>query len=299
MLQGQEQSYRHKGANPMKKVTTLTLAAAVAFGVLNVNIANAKISGNIIETLKTSQKEAIQDPYFQIKKVKVKELSNEEALEFNDDKSIALTTKNFNGPGIPPIPPNGIPGGLVATTPGTEPQPSARGVFEGIIMVVDKLIAIGQKIIPTIKDGKSVVNNNPMASVSVLPRSEAKDPVVHDMGGWSVPVSKHYKIVYENAYGMEVVNFVYSISFQYGGSVDGKGKYLAGIRASARNIVISWGFDLDASSQLLQISNVGTQQNVIAAATLEMNYTVKNWTRNITTSNSFHVTGDGKLYKLD
>ena len=119
------------------------------------------------------------------------------------------------------------------------------------------------------------------------------------MGGWSIPVSKHYKISYTNGLGMEVVSFVYSISYQYNGSADGKGKYLAGIRASARNITISWGFDLDASSQLLQISNAGTQQNVVAAATIEMTYTVKNWTKNITTSESFFVTGEGKLYKLD
>lgn len=286
-------------------VSKLAIAAIIAVQLLNVEVASAKLPKKLIETLKTSRIEALQDPYFQVKKIKIRELTNEEALEFNsEDKVPAISTKGFAGPGIPnipPIPPNGdggLNGGLIATTP-NDPAPTTKGVFEGIIMIVDKLIAIGQKIIPAIKDGKSVVTNNPMASVSVLPRSENKDPVVHDMGGWTIPVSKHYKIVYENGFGAEVVSFVYSISYQYNGSVDGKGKYLAGIRASARNIAISWGFDLDASSQLLQISNVGTQQNVIAGATIEMSYTVKNWTRNITTSTSFHVTGDGRLYKLD
>lgn len=281
--------------------TLLTLAVATVM-LLNVDVASAKLPKKMIQTLKTSKIEALQDRYYQIKSVDIKELTEEEALEFNnEDVRPLITTKGFNSPNIPPIPPTAggsSVGEIVATTP-SGPAPSTRGALDSIIMVVDKLIAIGQKIIPTIKEGKSVVTNNPMASVSVLPRSEAKDPVVHDMGGWTIPVSKHYKIVYVNGFGAEVVSFVYSISYQYNGSVDGKGKYLAGIRASARNITISWGFDLDASSQLLQISNVGTQQNVIAGATLEMSYTVKNWTRNITTSTSFHVTGDGKLYKLD
>ena len=302
----------------IQNVTKLTLAALVAVQFLNAEVAHAKLPRTFIQTLKTTDKEALKDPYFQIKSLRVRELTDEEALEFNasevkisDKKINEIVSKGFVGPeipNIPPIPPN-IPngptipstpsnGGIMAST-GAGPSVEPSGAIDGIIMIIDKLIAIGQKIIPTIKEGKPVVTNNPMASVSVLPRSEAKDPVVHDMGGWSIPVSKHYKISYLNGFGSEVVTFVYSITFQYNGSTNGKGKYLAGIRASARNITISWGFDLDASSQLLQISNVGTQQDVVAGATLEMTYTVKNWTKNITTSESFHVTGDGKLYKLD
>ncbi|MGZ3806815.1 MAG: hypothetical protein ACXVCE_01915, partial [Bacteriovorax sp.] len=222
--------------------------------------------------------------------------------EFINSSSNVISNKGFTGPNIPnipPIPPNGDSSGDLTATTADGPAPATRGFLDSIIMVVDKLVAIGQKVMPTINQGRAVVTNNPMVAVSVLPRSEAKDPAVHDMGGWSIPVSKHYKITYENGFGAEVVSFIYSISFQYNGSMDGKGKYLAGIRASARNIAISWGFDLDASSQLLQISNVGTQKDVIAGATIEMNYTVKNWTRTLTTSESFFVSGDGKLYKLD
>ncbi|MDO9183918.1 MAG: hypothetical protein Q7U04_15995 [Bacteriovorax sp.] len=292
----------------MQQMTKLTLAVLVAVQVLNIEMAQAKMPKSFVQTIKTKDKLALKDPYFQIKSVKVKELTDEEALEFNGTEQEMssvninqIITKGFVSPSIPPIPPIGTqPAPTPAPIPTPDiPTPGPSGAFDSVIMVLDKLIAIGQKIIPTIKEGKSVVNNNPMSCVSVLPRSEAKDPVVHDMGGWSIPVSKHYKISYKNGYGSEVVSFIYSISFQYNGSADGKGKYLAGIRASARNIVISWGFDLDASSQLLQISNVGTQQNVIAGATIEMSYTIKNWTKNISTSESFHVTGDGKIYKLD
>lgn len=286
----------------MQNLSRFTLLALIAISALNVDVASAKSNLKFKTIVHTKKKEALQDPYFQIKSVKVKALTDEEALEFNEFNT--SRNKGFNGPGIPnipPIPPAGAGGSASELTAVTNDgaQPTTRGALDSIIMVVDKLIAIGQKIMPTIKEGRAVVTNNPMASVSVLPRSDAKDPAVHDMGGWTVPVTKHYKITYGNGLGMEVVSFVYSITYQYNGSMDGKGKYLAGIRASARNIVISWGFDLDASSQLLQISNVGTQQNVIAGATIEMSYTVKNWTRTMTTNESFFVSGDGKLYKLD
>lgn len=233
------------------------------------------------QTLKTSDVSALQDPYFQVKTMKIKQITDDDMSEFN------FVARDFIGniPNLPTIPASG--GG------------DTGGGIGGIISIIDQLIAIGQKIIPIIKQGAPVVTNNPMASVSVLPRIDTKDPVVHDMNGWSIPKSNHYKVTFQNGFGSDVVTFVYSISYQYNGTLDGQGKYLAGIRASATNIVVSWGFDLDASSQLLQISNVGTKQNVIAGATLEMTYTVKNWTRNITTSNSFFVTGDGKFYPLD
>ena len=308
----------------ISSVSKLTLAALIAVQLLHVDVVSAnafRVNKNFTQVLKTHDLAALSDPGQQIASVSVREISEEEArsagipLKFMD-RTRAISTfgnKPPKIPNVPPIPPSdsdiaggivppAIAGGIVppSATPSADgPTPQPTGAIDGIIMVIDKLIAIGQKIIPMIKDGKSIVTNNPMTSVSVLPRSEAKDPVVHDMGGWTIPVSKHYAISYKNGWGMEVVNFVYSISYQYNGSQDGKGKYLAGIRASARNINVDWGFDVDASSQLLQISNVGTQENVVAGATIEMSYTVKNWTRTVTSNVSFFVSGDGQLHKLD
>ncbi len=285
-------------------LTSLTLAVVVATQLLS---AEAFASTKFQETILTSKKDAIQDPYFQIRSTKIEEISDEEAMEFineqvqTTDKS-GIVTKGNNIPNIPPRPPEakGLNGDLVAAGGGgNTPAPSPTGFLDGVIMVVDKLIAIGQKIMPTIEKGRAVVTNNPMAAVSVLPRLDTKDPVVHDMGGWSIPVTKHYKISYSNGFNSEVVSFVYSITYQHGGTYGGKGKYLTGIRASARSINIAWGFDLDASSQLLQISNVGSADNVVAGATIEISYTVKNWTRTITTNESFFVAGDGRLFKLD
>jgi hypothetical protein len=166
-------------------------------------------------------------------------------------------------------------------------------------MVAEKIVAIGDKIMPTIEKGRPAVTNKPMQAISVLPRIDAKDPVVHEMGNWSIPVTKHYKITYSNGMGSNVVSFVYSVTFQHSGSYGGKGKYLAGVRVSARDIRVDWGFDLDANSELIQISNVGTSENVVAGATIEITYTVKNVLRQLTTTVGFHVTGDGRIYKLD
>lgn len=290
--------YKMKNQN----LTKTALVILVATQLLGTNaFADAKFE----EKLRTFNRASIADPYYQIHRTEVRELTDEEALEFINEDQVGLTTKNMNVPNIPPRPPENksvseiSENGGVVSAEGGGGTPTVKGFFDGVIMVVDKLIAIGQKIIPTIEKGRAVVTNNPMAAISVLPRLDTKDPVVHDMGGWSLPKTKHYKIAYTNGFGSEVVSFVYSITYQFGGKYQGKGKYLTGIRASARKIVVSWGFDLDASSQLIQISNVGTPANVVAGATIEISYTVKNWTKQITTNESFFIAGDGRLYKLD
>jgi hypothetical protein len=303
-----------KGILKMNKTSITILLVFSMFQLESVSAASLAKS-QVREKLLTHNKRAIQDPFYQLKSMKIRELTDEEALKYVNDEQ--LITKEFVGAGpgiggiipggiptIPPIPPqagNNPAGGLsTGTGPGGNTLPSQpNGVFSGIIMIIDQLIAIGEKIIPTIDKGRAVVINNPMAAVSVLPRLDTKDPVVHDMGNWSIPVSKHYRISYKNGFGSEVVVFIYSITFQHSGTYNEKGHYLAGIRMAARDISVNWGFDLDASSQLLQISNVGTVDNVIAGATVEITYTVKNWTRTLTTSKSFHVTGEGKIFPLD
>lgn len=284
-------------------LTKVVLTVVVATQLLSLEA----FAGTVLkETLLTANKEAIEDPYFQIKSRSVKELSDEEVMEFIHENP-AIGVKVLNIPNIPPKPPelnpgNGANSGVkeaAGAGGASTPSPTPTGMLDSVIMVVDKLIAIGQKIIPTIEKGKAVVTNTSMAAVSVLPRLETIDPVVHDMGNWSIPVTKHYQISYKNGLGREVVSFVYSVTYQYGGTYGGKGQYLTGIRASARNINIAWGFDLDASSQLVQISNIGTTEDVIAAATIEISYTVKNWTRTITAVKAFFIAGDNRLYKLD
>ncbi len=277
-----------------QNITKLMIFTLLTIKVLNPQVGQANIFKNTIQTFNTTHENDRKDPYFQIKTMSIRELTASELKKFESEpltKSIGMKTFTTQDLPIALQAPS-----LSIVTPNSTVEESNRN---GVIMIIDELIAIGQKIMPSIKEGRPVVTNNPMASISVLPRSENKDPVVHDMGRWSIPVSKHYKISYTNGFNMEVVSFTYSITYQYGGSYNGKGKYLAGIRASAKNITISWGFDVEASSQLIQIANVGTQEDVIAGATIEMNYTVKNWSTNITNSRDFFISGDGKLYKLD
>jgi hypothetical protein len=320
------------------KFSTLSMTLLLSASLLAPTFGQAAVktkSKKAVVKLLTKDKNKLSDPQYQLKLQSIRQLTDEEALQYDVDYS-NVVNKSLNLNDGPTILgngfkiPSGVPGmedgGFVPSAPeatpgkvinkggntgglsvgtgagGTVASGSMGGIGEalsGVLMVVDKLVAIGEKIMPTIEKGRPAVTNKPMAAISVLPRIDAKDPVVHEMGNWSIPVTKHYKITYSNGFGSTVVSFVYSITFQYNGTYGGKGKYLAGVRMSARDIQVDWGFDLDATSELIQISNVGTTENVIAGATVEISYTVKNVLRVLTTTESFHVTGDGRIYKLD
>ena len=168
-----------------------------------------------------------------------------------------------------------------------------------VIMVVDKLIALGKKIWPIIEAGKPVLNVDMGAPISVLPRAEDGDAIAfYNMDSWNMPKAKTYKVEYTNGFGMNVISFDYTVNFQYGGKYQGVGSYITGLNVQASNTTVSWGFNFSATSQLISIVNHGSLEDPVAGATIRIDYTAKSILRQISTSESFHVNGNGRIKAL-
>lgn len=164
-----------------------------------------------------------------------------------------------------------------------------------IIMAVDKLIALGKKIWAIVEAGKPVVNVNMGTPISVLPKDSS---AFYDMDSWSTPMVRTYRVEYKNGFGSSVISFDYTVNFQHSGKYQGKGSYITGLNVQASNTSVSWGFNFDASSQLISIANMGSSDEPVAGATIRINYAAKSVLRSISTSESFHVDGNGKLTEL-
>ncbi len=168
-----------------------------------------------------------------------------------------------------------------------------------VIMVVDKLIALGKKIWPIVEAGKPVINVNMNSPISVLPKNLDGGLVqFYDMDSWSMPIAKTYKVNFKNGFGSSVINFDYTVNFQWGGKYEDKGAYITGLNVQASNVSVSWGFDFDANSELVSIVNHGSKDSPVAGAAIRVNYKAKSVLREIQTSESFHVTGNGQVQKL-
>ena len=171
-----------------------------------------------------------------------------------------------------------------------------------IAMYLDGLIAIGKKIWPIVEAGRPVITTTGLVpSLSVLPHIEGNGArtELYKMAGWSLPKVVSYRVSYKNLFNSEVIGFTYSVFFQYGGSYEGNGKYLTSLKVQASKVYAAWGFNFDAKSELINVANVGTIENPVASAIIQISYAAKGKLNESRNAQSFYVDGNGVMQLLN
>jgi hypothetical protein len=174
--------------------------------------------------------------------------------------------------GAAPLPSAHITGGPLGDGPGVLGLPS----LGDIIGSADSLIALGQKLWGIIDGSKAAARLELGTPASVLPAT-AQDPATAfaSMDSWSTPAAHRYHVAFQNWRGADAISFDYLVSYQYGGQLNGAGKYLTGILVSAQNLYVGMLWEIDAKSTLLNISNVGTHDAPVAGAQFQISWSVK------------------------
>lgn len=168
-----------------------------------------------------------------------------------------------------------------------------------VILVVDQLLGLGKRIWKVVEAGRPVLSNRFSPTISVIPRNEeGADFTFYAMENWSRPEVRTYSLVYRNLYGMSVIQFTYSVSFQHGGTYEDRGAYITGLDVSARELSVAWGYQFDVVSTLESITNQSRSSDPIAAATVRIDYEVQTVLRRIQSSDRFFVTGKGEYFPL-
>ncbi|MBY0416297.1 MAG: hypothetical protein K2Q18_19135 [Bdellovibrionales bacterium] len=174
--------------------------------------------------------------------------------------------------------------------------------IDEISMYVDGLIALGKKIWPIIEAGRPVINTTGLApSISVIPHipGTPAQAEFYAMADWSAPKSASYRVSFKNYFNSEVIGFTYTVYFQYNGSYLGAGKYITSLRVQASEVYAQWGFDFSATSQLVNMANVGSANAPVASAILEIAYTAKGLLNESRSAQSFYVDGSGVMKPLN
>ncbi|AYF44644.1 hypothetical protein BALOs_1644 [Halobacteriovorax sp. BALOs_7] len=191
-----------------------------------------------------------------------------------------------------------------------EVAPDYEAVYEGLVeksgaaslgqvfMTIDKFIALGQKIWKIVEAGKPVSNSSFAKAISVIPNMDDPNSTFSSMSNWKMPIVRSFKVTYKNGFGSEVISFVYTVAFQYGGKYEGKGAYLTGLFVTASNISVSWGFNFNASSEVISIANQGSLDSPIASAMIKVNYKASSVLRSIDENDLFFVNGQGMLQRM-
>ncbi|HLE10104.1 MAG TPA: hypothetical protein VI754_02545 [Bacteriovoracaceae bacterium] len=188
-----------------------------------------------------------------------------------------------------------------APIPPTVTNPTPVNPLDQVIAEIEKLLAIGQKIWKIIENGRPVINTSYIPAVKVIPKvvSEDSRATFDSMDNWSEPKYKKYALIYKNLYGMSVVNFQYIVHFEYDGQYEGKGHYLNAVSITVSNISVLWGYKFDVETELIGISNRGTNENPIAAATLKITHKVETSIKNENITTIFDIDGKGRISQLE
>lgn len=173
--------------------------------------------------------------------------------------------------------------------------------IDEIAMYLDGLIAIGKKIWPIIDAGRPVINTSGIIpSITVIPKIEGEDPkgAFYEMANWSVPKVESYRVSYKNKFGSEVIGFTYTVYFQFNGDYNGKGKYITNLKVQASEVYAAWGFNFNATSELIGIANVGSKEEPTASAIIQISYIAKGLINEMRNAQSFYVDGQGAMRLL-
>jgi len=165
-----------------------------------------------------------------------------------------------------------------------------------VISTSKDMIALGESFYDLVKKGKPS-NTTTYAAVSVVPKDPTTKEAVSpfDMEGFSMPSERTFKTRIKNGNGSALVTFLYKVIYSYGGSYNGKGKYLTNVMIVPVKVETSWGVDFSATMSLQGIMNHGSRENPIAGAMVAIKYQVQTWSSSTEANDVIHVTGNGEL----
>ncbi len=155
-------------------------------------------------------------------------------------------------------------------------------------------IAFGEKVWDVVVANRPVLSVQ-TARVSVLPNEKG---AWAQMSGWRGPAVTSYRIQAINGFGAVVVDQKYTVSYNYGGQLNGKGRYLANVTIIPTMIDVSWGYTLNSRVEVGEILNTGTVESPVPAVDLELNYETKTILNDSQRAQSFFVKGDGSLRQV-
>jgi hypothetical protein len=169
-------------------------------------------------------------------------------------------------------------------------QPEAIQGAEGLDpMAIAELVF---KVWDIIKEGKPVVNVD-LKDAKALPN--AAEYQWTKLTGWQRERTTKFRYSVKNAFGMETITFVYSLKLIYGGGMKGMGRYIASARIRPELLNVLWGYNFDAQVTVPAVTNMGTEEDPLAAIYLDLGYRTHTLIKSSNGGESFLVQGDGLM----
>lgn len=155
-------------------------------------------------------------------------------------------------------------------------------------------IAFGKKVWEVVVENKPVVNVQTQ-SVTVLPNNKK---LWSQMSGWRGPRGAAYVIQAVNGFGTTVIDTKYTVTYNYGGKLNGKGDYIANATIVPSLVSVGWGYTYNSSVSVGDIVNVGSVDSPIPGVDLQLHWNMKTIIKETDGVDSFFATGNGSLQHI-
>ena len=119
-----------------------------------------------------------------------------------------------------------------------------------------------------------------------------------DLENWQMPKARLFRVTYRNLLRMKVVDFKFRVVYTYGGTIAGKGLYLANVQIVPEPPSVLPLFKFDATAEVIGVTNAGTRADPLAAVELAMTWQATSKLLTKGDSMSFYVRGDGQFSNL-
>lgn len=165
-----------------------------------------------------------------------------------------------------------------------------------VLVNIDSIVNIASKIWKIVEANAPVVNVDTKYATA-YPQGVTS---ASQLAGWSRPRSYTYSFYAENLYGMVMIDCKYKMSFTYGGSYKGKGKFLTGVAVIPTTVTAGWGykFYMTAAVPDSTIANVGTDIDPVAAMQMKLSWTMKTVLKEIDGTSIYYVEGNGYFEEI-
>lgn len=161
---------------------------------------------------------------------------------------------------------------------------------------ISQILNFGSKLWKLVEKNKPV-SNLTTVTANALPANT--DGNWLSLENWSEPRGRIYSVTYKNLYGIEVVNFDYRLTFTPGGSYQGSGQYLSNVAVNPQNLSVSWSYNVDATAKVVNVLNARSKANPLAGMEVLVDWRVKTVVKDMRSSTSFFVKGDGTFIDLN
>ena len=183
----------------------------------------------------------------------------------------------------------------IPTTPiigGSDIYPNSTTNPNGINL--GQIIALGEKV------WDFIISNKPNAEYDVFKTSAVPEGITNwaQLKKWSKPISKVYRVEFTNLFGQSSGGFDYRITYFYGGSYQGKGKFLGQISVVPTNIHLKTNRTLKMNVELASIINFGSEEDPVAGAQIIVTWSSPTTTRYEMKSAEYLIYGTGEIEDL-